>query len=371
MLHRNCSLEILLGKEDDGIIVFGTSNMAMSLMEEVARLGGGDRILYFVDNDRSLWGQSFTTVDRSYSIKAPETLRTETRSIRIIVASTYVYDIAMQLESYPALADKECYFFTFIKWRPDSNLDRYLHAARALHSQFDDQHQFFEKIRNSHQGERCFIIGNGPSLRIEDLEMLKGEYCFAANQIFFAFNKTSWRPNAYLTVNVDTFLGYQAEIDGLDCALKLIDSKALDYGVQIDKALYLKHGIFAQGDSLFSEDISRSYYNGGTVVYTAMQVAVYMGFKQIYLIGVDNKFTIERKKDGSTVRNDIQNHFYKAEEDKKTANLYAISDTDHLTQSYIMARTYANAHGIEIYNATRGGMLEVYPRVRLEDVVGG
>ena len=369
MFYRNCSLEILLNKKDDGIVVFGTSNMAMSMMEEVVRLGQSDRILYFVDNDCSLWGESFRTRDRVYSIKTPELLRTETRDIRIIVASTYVHDIAIQLESYPALADKECYFYPFIKWRPDSSLDGCFDAAKTLHARFNNQRQLFEQIKNSHQGERCFIIGNGPSLRMSDLEMLKEEYCFGVNQIFFAFNKTSWRPSAYLTVNVEVFLDYQEDIDGLNCALKLIDSKALDYGVQIDNALYLKHGTFAQGEPLFSEDISRYYYNGGTVTYTAMQAAVYMGFKQIYLTGVDNNYSLVKKKSGITIRNDIQDHFYTDGEDKKTASLYTITDVDQLTQSFTLARDYADAHGIEIYNATRGGMLEVFPRVRLEDVV--
>lgn len=369
MVFKNGSLEDLFNIGDEKIVVFGTSNIAMVMMEDVAQLGKFDSILYFVDNDHSLWGHTLQFKDRKYRIEKPEHLGRETKNIRIIIASTYVYDIAKQIESYTSLKQVQCWFYTFVKWYPEYRMERYLEKAGQFHQKYEDQTEKFKKIKDTHKGERCFIVGNGPSLTMTDLEMLKGEFCFGANQIFLAFGKTSWRPDVYLTVNVDTFLAYRQEIDGLDCGIKFIDSKALDYGVEIREALYLRHGTFVLGEDFFSSDISRYYYNGGTVVYTALQVAVYMGFEDIYLIGVDNNFTREKSREGNVVKNNIQNHFYKEEDDKGIANLYATADTEHLAQSFEYAQNYAIQNGIRIYNATRGGKLEVFPRVRLEEVV--
>lgn len=48
--------------------------------------------------------------------------------------------------------------------------------------------------KNLHKGERCFIVANGPSLTINDLNMIKNEYCFGCNGIYKIFENTDWRP---------------------------------------------------------------------------------------------------------------------------------------------------------------------------------
>ena len=53
------------------------------------------------------------------------------------------------------------------------------------------------KFKNKHQGERCFIIGNGPSLDPNDLNRLNDEICFGTNGIYNIYSKTSWRPTYY------------------------------------------------------------------------------------------------------------------------------------------------------------------------------
>ena len=51
---------------------------------------------------------------------------------------------------------------------------------------------YMRSLKDSHIGERCFIIGNGPSLKLSDLEALKGEFCFGMNRIYELFPKTDW-----------------------------------------------------------------------------------------------------------------------------------------------------------------------------------
>ena len=52
-------------------------------------------------------------------------------------------------------------------------------------------------LRNCHAGRRAFVIANGPSLRVEDLDLLRNEITFASNKIFLAFDSTPWRPTYY------------------------------------------------------------------------------------------------------------------------------------------------------------------------------
>ncbi|NQU09812.1 hypothetical protein HQ590_03405, partial [bacterium] len=56
--------------------------------------------------------------------------------------------------------------------------------------------------RNRHRGRRCFVLGNGPSLRTADLDRLQTEITFASNKIYLAFDQTAWRPTYYTVVDL-------------------------------------------------------------------------------------------------------------------------------------------------------------------------
>ena len=59
-------------------------------------------------------------------------------------------------------------------------------------------YQKLAALKDKHQGKRAFIIGNGSSLRISDLDRLTGEITFACNKIYLAFDQTQWRPTYYV-----------------------------------------------------------------------------------------------------------------------------------------------------------------------------
>ena len=109
----------------------------------------------------------------------------------------------------------------------------------------------------------------------------------------------------------------------------------------------------------FSENIERRAYSARTVVYTCIQIACYMGFKEIYLLGTDHNY--ERK------QTDTSNHFHK---DYYKGNIKPDSYFKEKAElAYRAAEEYAAAHGIKIYNATRGGKLEVFKRKSLEEIL--
>mgnify|MGYP003295767544 CR=1 FL=1 len=55
-----------------------------------------------------------------------------------------------------------------------------------------------KSLKDKFDGQRCFLIGNGPSLSAEDLEKVRGEYSFSCNKIYKAFDKTNFRPCFYI-----------------------------------------------------------------------------------------------------------------------------------------------------------------------------
>lgn len=234
--------------------------------------------------------------------------------------------------------------------------------------------KIFQSLKGIHKGQRCFIIGNGPSLTAEDLSLLKEEYSFAANRIFYIYNQTEWRPTYYCAQDE---LVIDSILDKLPSILKeckkmfLISScfEKVDASIRNNENVLFFCAKYARAykKRLFSEAIDQYISGGGTITYAAIQIAAYMGFREIYLIGVDHSYsTPSLNKANELNGEDVQNCYFKGTPSNVKLNK---PDTDNSTISFIKAKEYCDAHGIKIYNATRGGKLEVFPRKQLEDIL--
>lgn len=222
------------------------------------------------------------------------------------------------------------------------------------------------RYHNIHINERCFIIGNGPSLKPLDLSVLheKGEISFAFNRIFQIFPQTAWRPTYFISQDSLSLSTSIKDINQIPSEAKFIPVESLWYdGIELEKAVYF-HLSKNNEDNycLFSEDVSRVVYNSTTVAYTAIQFAVYMGFKDIYLLGVDHHFHTMRDRTGKIHIDETAKDYF-AEDYNKLRKGEWLPNVDCSTMAFETARKYAELHDIKIYNATRGGKLEVFPRV--------
>lgn len=224
-----------------------------------------------------------------------------------------------------------------------------------------------EKYHNLYQGKRCFIIGNGPSLSVEDLEKLKDEITFASHGIYYIFKETDWKPTFYCAQDTklikERYGEIKSECKKIQCFFGLV--KDIVYPIISKKNICIELDIsqFENGFPNFSEDLTKCAYEGFTVTYFIIQLAVYMGFSEIYLLGVDHKYSMSMNPDGTvTVDKSVGDHF--CEKD----TLANIPQTYKSTAAYNVARNYADEHGIKIFNATRGGNLDVFERVNFDDL---
>lgn len=213
-----------------------------------------------------------------------------------------------------------------------------------------------QKFHNCYMDkQRCFIVATGPSLTISDLDTLleKQVFCFSVNSICKI--ETRWKPDVYVVTDGKFFLENQEEIKNFPCPMKILPDDNRDFWETKREGEYKIHrdSIDAYGVMEFSEDITQIVNTRGTVVVGCIQIAVYMGFKEIYLLGTDCNYTI-----GST-----NNHF--GGDDKPDMIDHSIPA---MLRGYQMCRDYADTHGIKIFNATRGGMLEVFERVNFDSL---
>ena len=227
------------------------------------------------------------------------------------------------------------------------------------------------KLKNIYKGRRCFIIGNGPSLRIEDINKLSFEISMGCNGIYQLFQKNVWRPTCFFAEDIN-FLNQHIQTDNElnyflnNCNYMFTTLKSDMYDKYLnkyDKLFYLFACKKQVKDIRFSPQLTQKIYSAATTLYTMLQVAVYMGINEIYLLGVDFSFKREVDKNGClTVKKNLKNH---ADIIEETDGIY---HTDIILKGYMIAKEYADLHGIKIFNATRGGKLEVFERVNFDDL---
>lgn len=222
-----------------------------------------------------------------------------------------------------------------------------------------------QQYRGKYKGEKCFVIGNGPSLSVNDLEQVKQFATFGTHRIYHIFDQTDWRPTFYCAQDQKLILQAQDEINQLETKQKFIATTSETIG-KIKKAIELPIlfcDIYPELP-LFSEDITEGIYEGMTVTYMCIQIAAYMGFSDIYLLGVDHRYSLDKSPDGAIIKNDnIKDHF----SDKDI--ITNIPQTYKSTLAYLKAKEYCESHGIKIYNVSRESALDIYEKISLEDAL--
>ena len=228
-------------------------------------------------------------------------------------------------------------------------------------------------MKGAYAGRRCFLIGNGPSLRAEDLTKLHehGEVTFAFNRVYNIFDQTPWRPTFYISQDEKMLAGCVDVVDQLELENKLVPVQLKwYYNIQIHDAVYFNMNWQQKENPLdfeFSDEIAKEIFCASTGMYTAAQLAAYMGFSEINLIGVDHHFRTSVNNKGEIVIDDKVKDYFTDKYNEDKDKLY-IPNTEKSTLTYVAMKRHCDQRGIRVYNATRGGKLEVFPRVEFDSL---
>ena len=229
------------------------------------------------------------------------------------------------------------------------------------------KYSYLRKYKDIHRGKRCFIICTGPSLTYDDINLLKSEITFSMNSVSLLFDKGSWRPTYYGIQDIKVYEKIKASLfeEKELCVFCSSHLKRKCKDTPDNWNFFPYNGIYnsfelkyyGKKKVKFSDDICSTVYDGYTITYSLIQIAAYMGFSEIYLLGADCNYVPGKV-----------NHFIDygnndPEERQRIAG-------ELMRFSYKYAKRHLERKGVKIYNATRGGMLEVFPRVSLDEVLG-
>lgn len=237
------------------------------------------------------------------------------------------------------------------------NLNNIIYVENEYKNKFSYKNENLNKFKNIEYGKRCFIIGNAPSLRYEDLNTLKelGEVCFGVNRIYRAFVNTTWRPKYYVAVDSIICKNDHDIIENIE-STKFIRHFFTEVDWKSENVNQFR-GISSDNVN-FSKNIENGVYIGNTVIYDALQIAYYMGFKKIYLLGVDLDLTKRVNEQGR--------HFYKEGSEKERlqdANL------NYILKAFKYAADVLEKEGVKLRNLSRAGEWDEIKRESFDDVI--
>jgi hypothetical protein len=243
-------------------------------------------------------------------------------------------------------------------------------------------------FHNIHLGKRCFILCTGPSINKQDLKPLRNEICIAVSEFYLHPDVSTISPayhvlaphhapynfdivrktfeafHKYYPNEVKIFLGYNPyKYSYLNFLMNHPEfNNDNNYFLNYSYASGLDESNYSKDDLW---DITKRLFGIRTAVYSAVQIAAYMGFSEIYLLGCDHDHLSDVNRGRST-------HFFpdsKGETDDRNEwpsteqLLYAL----YLRwRQYRLMQEYLEKKKQRIFNATAGGMLDVFPRVDLK-----
>jgi hypothetical protein len=241
------------------------------------------------------------------------------------------------------------------------------------------------RLRDRHLGaRRCFVIGNGPSLGEQDLRPLAREFTIGANSFYKHPHADEVGLKYLCSADARFFADEPRSVEWHRLIEKHLPDTTLLMNPEI-QALMRKHGlyrrnvvhVFANGIKARHArhvhfDLTRPLNVGATTgSMLCIPLAAYLGFKEIYLLGFDCNWL-----QSSTA----SYHFYSRHElwkefdsvgadDRVDRYEVVLNATLRDFRAHYMIAQRTRELGIRVVNATRGGLLDAYPRMKYEDLL--
>jgi len=216
-----------------------------------------------------------------------------------------------------------------------------------------------KKYKDLHKGQRCFIIANGPSLKKMDLAPLKNEITIGMNRVDLLKDKIGFLPTYFAVVDLDIMHDqFHKEFSKINGPVKFFNWNRRKYYMNDNDILFFKEKYFPH----FSTDLTKTVYSGHSVTNICIQIAFFMGFKDVYLVGKDHSYTIKgtpgkKIKYKGTEKDHFSSKYYKKEE------FYRIPDYKGEELAYTLAKETFYKYNRNIYDATIDGKLNIFKKV--------
>jgi len=227
----------------------------------------------------------------------------------------------------------------------------------------DDLGARLHRFRDCHRGERLALVCNGPSLNQTDFSLIRGEISMGLNKIFLGFRRFHFYPRYYLAINQRVIEQSAQEIARLNC-VRFLKDMACKNPLPESALTYLLH---SRAEQQFHPDLCKGFFEGYTVTFAALQLAYFMGFSEVVIVGMDHRYSYTGLPNESHVlQGPDTNHF---DPSYFSGDKWDNPDLANSERFYAMARSSYETDGRRIIDCTVNGGCTVFEKGRLEDVL--
>lgn len=286
-------------------------------------------------------------------------------SCQVNVIVPYMEHNYLELKSLFSLADRIKGTVSFLsesgKYLTDDQMREM--SCAALQRLSHDKEKL-RSLKTKYAGKRCFVLGNGPSLNDIDFSLLRNEYTFGANGIYLAYSRTKC-PMSFFTIEDELFARNRGnevkeQTANIFCFFPL---RLYPFFKHINKAIFLDYAPPTQTKRPFSLDASEKVHSGYTVVYLNLQLAWYLGFEEVYLLGVDLSYkSQDQSKELLKTADGKSNHHFIRDYHKK-GHLVWQPDVEQMEVSLRKAKTVFENSGRKIFSASKRGNRKILQEI--------
>ncbi len=224
-----------------------------------------------------------------------------------------------------------------------------------------------QNFHNKYNGKRCFIVANGPSLQRTNLDLLSSEISFGLNRIYLNFERSAFRPSFLVVVNELILEQCAAEIKEVKIP-KFLNWNRRDYfGPPNAEQVYLKSRMVI--NDYFETDLTRPMVFGATVTFATLQLAYFMGFRQVILVGLDHNYREKGVPSKVEVRQSEKDESHFDPKYFPRGFKWQLPDLLRSEIEYQLAREIFENGGREILDATIDGKCEIFKKVQFESLL--
>ena len=222
-----------------------------------------------------------------------------------------------------------------------------------------------ENLKDICKGNTVVIVGNGPSLNKTPLDEFSECTSIGMNKIDMIFDRVSWRPNFIVAENNLVVKQHWEKMrsHGVKCILSWKTRWFIPKKNRDSFSYYL-----SLASNEFSTDIQNGFGTSSTVTYSALQLAYYMGAKNVVLLGIDHSFATKGKpltyerREGPDNNHFDPNYF-------ASGGYWGVPDLDDSEIGYMKAKKAFESDGRKIYDATVGGKLDLFEKISISSAL--
>ena len=243
-------------------------------------------------------------------------------------------------------------------------------------------------MKGKYKGKRCFLIANGPSLNMTPLYLLKDEYTIMFNRAGLIVERLNYFPKFYMIADGLVGQNIKNEINTYVEKCESVFVPDINKGelVRFTEFVPFKDNVYYMYEEPKKFSHTLPFMNvGGTVIYAAFQVLMYLGFDEVIVVGNDMNYVIhksvevlteEKNKKGTyqnirSTKDDDPNHFdpryfgkgkeYHQPTEAIVNNIFASLDR--------VAAEYKKA-GVKVVNAGYNSMVKSFPKQDFYEALG-